>query len=284
MTGTEQLRTYQDAVAVVTGGASGIGLAIGKALSSRGAHVLLADRQADLARKHAKQIGGSAADLDVRDPAAVTELIQQTHGKMGRLDYLFNNAGIGVVGEVRNYDQSAWNDTLDVNLRGVTHAIQATYPLMIQQGFGHIVNTASMAGLMPMPFCASYCASKHAVIGLSLSLRIEAARLGVQISALCPGLIHTPILDGGGRFGRLLEPVAEQQLRRLVSRLGPMDPDLFARRVLRAVAKNQAIIVVPGWWRLLWWIQRRSPSLSCWLVAKQFARFKEQFESAAGAE
>ncbi len=140
-------------IAFVTGGASGIGAALTTKLVDGGAEVWIADRQIGPAQELAQRLnsGGAKAhaiELDVRDypsfERAVAEAVQQS----GRIDYLFNNAGIGVAGEVDSYTLDDWNDVFDVNLRGVVHGIQAVYPIMIRQHSGHIVNTASMAGLV----------------------------------------------------------------------------------------------------------------------------------------
>ena len=229
----EKIRTYEGAVAIVTGAASGIGRTISEALAKRGAKVTLADRQVELAEEVAEGIrsaGGVAtvAELDVRDFAACEQLVRQTVEAEGRLDYMFNNAGIGIGGEVRLYSIGDWYQVLDVNLRGVVHGVQAAYPVMVDQGFGHIVNTASMAGLMAGPMLVSYCTTKHAVVGLSKSLRIEAAALGVRVSVLCPGVIRTSILEEGGKFGKQLEPIADNVLRKSLEKLRPMAADRTA--------------------------------------------------------
>jgi short-subunit dehydrogenase len=156
---------------------------------------------------------------------------------------------------------------LDVNLRGVIHGVQAAYPIMLRQGFGHIVNTASMAGLLPTPLVVGYGATKHAVVGLSTSLRVEAAPAGVRVSVLCPGVIRTPALIDGGKFGKLLQPVPQETQRDLWEAQRPMDPNRFAEKALRAVARNRAIIIIPWWWRIVWWVNRLSPSLGLWLAA-----------------
>jgi len=274
-----KLRTYRGGVAIITGGASGIGRALSEALGSLGAHVTLADRQIDLAEQVAARIretGGSALamEIDVTDFAAVDRLVQNTLRSHGRLDYLFNNAGIGVGGEVRFYEIDDWYRVLDVNLRGVVNGIQAAYPVMLQQGYGHLVNTASMAGLMPAPTTVGYAATKHAVVGLSTSLRIEAADAGVRVSVLCPGVIDTPILEDAGKYGKLLVPIAREVQRAYWQRLWPMPADRFAKKVLRAVAKNKAIIVVPSWWKVFWWINRLSPSLGLYVGSKLHERSK----------
>src|SRR5262249_22397684 len=209
----------------------------------------------------------TAEQLDVTDFAATNRLVQDTFRCQGRLDYIFNNAGIGIVGEVRLYELEDWNRVLDANLRGVIHGVQAAYPIMLRQGFGHIVNTASMAGLLPTPLVVGYGATKHAVVGLSTSLRVEAGPAGVRVSVLCPGVIRTPALIDGGKFGKLLQPVPQETQRDLWERQRPMDPNRFAEEALRAVARNRAIIIIPRWWRIAWWVNRLSPSLVLWLAA-----------------
>src|SRR6201987_25822 len=193
-------------IAFVTGGAAGIGAALAPKLADEAAEVWIADRQVGPAQELAQRLNSGVAkahaiELDVRSypsfERAVAEAVQQS----GRIDYLFNNAGSGVGGEVDSYTLDAWTDVFDVNLRGVVHGIQAVYPIMIRQHSGHIVNTASMAGLITTVSQASYTPPKHAVVALSKTLRREPARHGVQVSVLCPGVIRTPILTGG-RYGR----------------------------------------------------------------------------------
>lgn len=275
MAETLGLRTFAGAVAVITGGASGIGRAFGEALAQRGAVVVLADRQLELAEQAAAAIrtaGGQAAavELDVTDFAAFQQVVRETVTVHGRLDYLFNNAGIGIGGEVRYYTIEDWNAVLDVNLHGVVHGVQAAYPIMLEQGFGHIINTASMAGLTPAPGIVSYCATKHAVVGLSLALRIEAADGGVRVSALCPGVIRTPILEGG-KYGKQLQPIPPEKQRAAWERLRPMLPERLAAKALKQIARNKPIIVVPAWWKLIWWVHRLSPTMGLWLARKMLA-------------
>jgi len=197
---------FEGKVASVTGAASGIGRALSEELARRGAAVVLADLQAeeaDAAAAALRAAGGSAtaAGLDVADFESVRRLIERVAAEHGHLDFIFNNAGIGVGGEIRDHTIAAWNRIIDVNIRGVVHGVQAAYPIMVRQGSGHIVNTASMAGLSTAPLTTSYSATKHAVVGLSKGLRAEAADLGVKVSVLCPGVIRTPALSGG-RYGR----------------------------------------------------------------------------------
>jgi NAD(P)-dependent dehydrogenase (short-subunit alcohol dehydrogenase family) len=256
--GTRTIRAFRDAVAIVTGGASGIGAALGRELAQQGARVILADRQLEMASVVAASIneaGGKAeaVELDVRDAIAFDAIVALSIQRHGRIDYVFNNAGIAIGGEIREYRLDDWRDVVDVNLMGVVHGVQASYGRMIAQGFGHIVNTASVAGLLPSPFMGSYTTTKHAVVGLSRALRAEGARYGVRVSALCPGVVRTPILTAG-RFGRMAQAMDLGMTLKMWEQLGPIEPEELARRALRAVAKNRGIIIVPGWWRLICWL------------------------------
>ncbi|WP_099023053.1 SDR family NAD(P)-dependent oxidoreductase [Mycolicibacterium palauense] len=252
-------------VAFVTGGASGIGASLVTKLVERGAEVWIADRQLGPAQELAQRLANPGAavhavELDVRSYPDFERAVATAIEQSGRIDYLFNNAGIGIGGEIDSFTVDDWNDIIDVNLRGVVHGIQAVYPTMISRRSGHIVNTASMAGLVTMTAQAGYSATKHAVVALSKTLRLEAERYGIRVSVLCPGVVRTPILTGG-RYGRNTS-VSDEDLLKLGEALRPMDPDDFAERSLRAVLRNEAIIVVPRWWKALWYLERLSPALS----------------------
>ncbi|HZC53694.1 MAG TPA: SDR family oxidoreductase [Mycobacterium sp.] len=267
-------------LAFVTGGASGIGAALTARLVDGGAEVWIADRQIGPARELAQRLSGGGAqvhaiELDVRDYSSFERAVADAVQHSGRIDYLFNNAGIGVAGEVDSYTLDDWNDVFDVNLRGVVHGIQAVYPIMIRQRSGHIVNTASMAGLVASPGSVSYTATKHAVVGISKALRVEAERHGVRVSVLCPGVIRTPILTGG-KYGRVdMAGVSDEDILKSWERLRPMAPEKFAERALRAVLRGKAIIVVPAWWKAFWYLERLSPALSMRLAKVALERIRE---------
>ena len=224
----------------MTGGASGIGRALGAQLTAAGARVVLADVEP----------GDGVVPLDVRDLDAFRALVDD----IGPVDLLFGNAGISVGGATHEMTDQQWEDVIDVNLRGVLNGVRAVYPSMVERGRGHIVNTASGAGLVAPPFVAAYAMTKHAVVGLSTSLRAEAALHGVKVSVLCPGAVETPILDR-----RTSEVTAREYLG--VVRQKPIDVDRFARLALRAVARDKGIIVVPAQARSLWYLNRLSPTL-----------------------
>jgi NAD(P)-dependent dehydrogenase (short-subunit alcohol dehydrogenase family) len=277
MASDKKIRTFAGATAIVTGAASGIGRALAEELAKCGCEVVLADLQVALAKEVAAEIrtlGGKAraVKLDVTNFPAMKKLIKETVKRTGRLDYIFNNAGIVIGGGVDLYGIADWHKVIDVNIRGVINGIQAAYQIMLAQGFGHMVNTASMAGLMPGPGNTVYTMTKHGVVGLSLSLRGEAALMGVRVSVICPGVIRTPILDGGGRYGKMLIDVPSEEMRQLFEKLRPMPPHVFAKKVIAAVAKNRAIIIFPRWWRVFWWINRLSPALGISLAQRSFER------------
>jgi NAD(P)-dependent dehydrogenase (short-subunit alcohol dehydrogenase family) len=271
-------------VAIVTGGASGIGAALTTTLAGNSAEVWIADRQIGEAQTLAQRLAGGGAkshaiELDVRDYASFERVVNEVVRQSGRIDYLFNNAGIGVGGEVASYTLDDWNDVFDVNLRGVVHGIQAVYPTMIRQHSGHIVNTASMAGLVTTGGQAAYTASKHAVVALSRTLRVEAETHGVRVSVICPGVIRTPILTGG-KYGRInLPDMSDADVLKSWDRMRPMAPDVFAERALRRVLRGEAVIVVPSWWKGWWFLERLSPALSLRFARLQLRQVREMTAS-----
>ncbi|MCG6927705.1 MAG: SDR family oxidoreductase [Acidobacteria bacterium] len=277
--GGEGLRVFGEAVAIVTGGASGIGAALGRELARRGSRVVLADRDEEGVRAEADRLAAGSARaeavaLDVRDAEAVEGVVARTFETHGRLDYLFNNAGIGVGGWAEELDlERDWRYTVEVNLMGPVHGVQAAYPRMVKQGFGHIVNTASMAAFMATALTAPYGTTKHAVVGLSRALRVEGALRGVRVSVLCPGVIRTPILQDGGKYGRApITDLSAETKAAMWERLRPMAPEVFAVKVLDAVARNKGIIIVPAWWHALRLLNVLFPSLSEALGRRELRR------------
>jgi NAD(P)-dependent dehydrogenase (short-subunit alcohol dehydrogenase family) len=213
----------------------------------------------------------SAAALDVRDPAAVAALVTDAAERYGRLDLLFNNAGIGMGGPVEELSLAHWNRAIDVNLRGVVHGVAAAYPVMLRQGSGHIVNTASLTGLLPNPGFAPYATTKWAVVGLSLALRGEAAGTGVRVSVVCPGGVDTPMLDKGMPSDLPRVPTMEAvDVRAVIAGLSGgrlHGAGALAADVLRGVDRDRAIIVAPRQARVMWRLMRLSPSLLVHLSA-----------------
>lgn len=244
--------------AIVTGGGSGIGAALCRALDLAGADVVCTDIDADAAERIVSTLSprARAAHLDVTDAAAVQAAVDEVVKRTGRLDLMFNNAGIVWGGDTELLTLDQWNAIIDINVRGVVHGVAAAYPLMLEQGYGHIVNTASMAGLTAAGQVTSYVATKHAVVGLSMALRSEAVPRGVGVLVVCPAAVETPILDKGavgGFVGRDYFLQAQGG--------NPYDADRLARDTLRAIERNKAILVKPTVAHAQWWMARLMPGL-----------------------
>jgi NAD(P)-dependent dehydrogenase (short-subunit alcohol dehydrogenase family) len=254
-------RDLEGKVAIVTGAAGGLGKALAQELAARGCHVSLADVQGDLLAQTAAELesGGARLDattVDVRDPAQVQSLVDRASRDFGRIDYLYNNAAINLCAELRDTTLQDWNDLIDVNFRGVVHGVHAAYPIMREQGFGHVVNVASAAGLIPAAAEGAYGATKHAVVGLSSVLRIEGAAYGVRASVVCPGLIDTPLLEST----KYVEFSPDAIVR--ISPEKAMDARKAARIVLRGVDRNRFFIVVSATAHTFWRIHRFAPAAS----------------------
>ena len=280
-------------IAIITGAASGIGQALASALVTRGDTVVMADIDGDGAERAAgglSRCGPGAATpaaVDVRDAGAVQALVDQVRGKYGRLDVMVNNAGIGVGGEARELLLAHWDRVIDVNLRGVVHGVQAAYPVMIEQRSGHIVNTASLAGLLPSPGLTPYAMTKHAVVGLSLSLRAEAAGYGVRVTAVCPGVVETPILDKGGPDD-LPKPALSSHAREFFRHVQPRfyAADRLANNIVRGIDRNAALVIAPSSARVAWYLWRFAPFAVNRMTARQLVWIRTTFpvESAGPAD
>ncbi|HEY7223702.1 MAG TPA: SDR family NAD(P)-dependent oxidoreductase [Micromonosporaceae bacterium] len=194
-----------DRVAVVTGGARGIGLAVGTALARLGARVVLGDIDPSVVQAAAglpaPAAGGPPGPhrglvLDVRDEQSCRELVESTVAKWGRVDVLVNCAGVAIVGNFTDLSADEQDLQIDVNLHGVVRMTRLVLPGMLARRSGHIVNIASAAGRIPAPGAAVYTATKHAVVGLTESLRWETRRQGVRVSAVLPTVVTTEMAAG----------------------------------------------------------------------------------------
>ncbi|HEV2034166.1 MAG TPA: SDR family NAD(P)-dependent oxidoreductase [Candidatus Dormibacteraeota bacterium] len=238
-------------VAVVTGAASGIGLAIAEKCVSEQMKVVLADVEEDALELAADRLAQRGTVLAVPTDVSVAESVDELRRQadaFGPVHLLCNNAGVAGAGPGAAWEKplSAWQWVLEVNLWGVIHGLRAFLPAMVERDQGHIVNTASIAGLISMPFGAPYAASKHAVVGISMSVYHELALRGshVHLSVLCPGWIRTRIVDSErnwpDRFGSVPErdtnqmtQMFEAMVKQLVDT--GMDPAMVAEQVLDAV-------------------------------------------------
>ncbi len=275
------LRTFQGSVAIVTGAGSGIGRALATQLAKAGSDVILADRQEDQVMRAAAEIAGGghaamAVTLDVRSSDAVQEVVARCVRDKGRLDFMFNNAGVGVGGNIEQHNLADWEQIIDVNIKGVVYGVHAALGPMEAQGFGHIVNTASISGLIPVPGLVAYCTTKHAIVGLSKSLRGEVARAGIRVTALCPGAVNTPLLSGG-HYGRF-HGVSPRVGKRILSPFRPLEPLQFAALALRAIKKNKPLVVVPWQYKLVWLMLRTMPT--SWEIALTRSHMEHQRRAA----
>jgi len=259
-------------VAVVSGGASGIGAAIARRLHAAGSTVVIADLDLDGANRLATELGDrvEVAGLDVTDADAVARFIGEVHARHGRLDTVVCSAGLAVGGPAEELAPELWRRPIEVNLVGTVNLVAAAYPLMVQQRRGRIVAIASLAGLAPAPLLAGYAASKWGVVGLGESLRREGRRHGVSVTTVCPGATDTPLLRTGGRGGVVsdrVDPVAY-----LEALGGPTLPvDKVADAAVRAMARG-AGVVTPGGAAVVWRLQRWAPGLVGRIADRQLAK------------
>jgi NAD(P)-dependent dehydrogenase (short-subunit alcohol dehydrogenase family) len=244
---TEQINLYGK-IAVITGAGSGIGRASALLIARHGARVHVADIHGEAAERVAGEIEAAAGsaqahELDVSDPQLVEALAERVFSADRGVDILHNNAGIGHAGNIEATTYEDWQRVIAVNLLGVAYGVQAFVPRMLAQGRrACVINTASMAGIVPTAKMAPYCASKFGVVGMSESLNAELSPRGIHVSAICPGIINTPIIATGvmrGDVAAIQGKASDFYARRGAS------PDEVAEAVLRTIAKHRLIVPVP---------------------------------------
>ena len=207
--------------ALVTGGSSGIGLAIARLLHEEGYGLTLASRRAEKVEAAAAELGAAAVAADVSDPHECALLVANHRDRYGRLDVLVNSAGIGIAGTVADLPGKHFDLQVGVNLRGLFNVTQAAIPLL-RESRGWIVNLASIAGTLPTPGLATYGATKAAVISLTRSLNEELDADGVRAVAICPGFVDTPMAEWSGiPADEMIQPEDCGELVRFLLRLSP---------------------------------------------------------------
>jgi NAD(P)-dependent dehydrogenase (short-subunit alcohol dehydrogenase family) len=267
--------------AVVTGAGSGIGRATALALAGRGADLAICDVDESGLKETADRISGLgrrvlALKVDVADAAAMQEFAERTYAEFGRADVVVNNAGIGVGGNFVDVPLDEWNTILDINVKGVVHGCAAFVPRMIEAGRGgHVVNIASMAGYFAAPGMSAYSATKFAVIGLSESLAAELDEHGIGVSAICPGIINTPIVRSSRMYGEIGSEAMRAQGEQAFARRN-YTPERVAQGILKAIQRNRVVAPVsPEAWAA-YWLKRLFPGLMRavmrWGMRRQAAR------------
>jgi short-subunit dehydrogenase len=251
------VNVYQGKNCIVTGASTGIGFGLSKKLLEQGAHVWLCSRtQANV--KAAQIELNKFKDrvhfdvLDVRYAEQVTNYINGI-AERGRIDYLFNNAGVGYKGRFTDATPQIWEDVMSCNLYGVVNGTTAVVPVMLRQGGGHIVNVSSVCGIVPLPYQAIYCASKYAVVGFSEALRYELADKNIRVTVVCPGPVDTMIFRRNIDYTIVSdvpsppesispEQAAEEILEGLKTDRGILPITDFARQMYENTYKNPASV------------------------------------------
>jgi len=247
----------KDRVAVITGGGSGIGAAMAAAFAARGARIVLADIDPAALERSAATLTASGAEVltvrtDVADLAQVRALAGAAVARFGAVHVVCNNAGVAVVGAQADATHADWEYIMRVNFWGVVHGVETFVPRLLAQGQGgHVVNTASMAGLVGMEWLGIYCASKFAVVGLTEGLARELAPRGIGVSVLCPMVVQTDINLNSIRNRPV--PLRNPDHPEVPAELAPevqatmvgtvIGVDEVARRVVRAIDRGDLYIL-----------------------------------------
>ena len=224
------MKDFTDKVAVVTGAASGIGLAATERFLAEGMKVVLADIEKEALDRQVERLASAGGEVlgvncDVRDPESVKELAEQTLGAFGGVHVVFNNAGVGPAGPMLDTTPADWRWIVDVNLLGVAYGVITFGPILRDAGEGHIINIASEAGLVSNQSLGMYAATKHAVVGLTESLYRELEGTPVHVHCLCPNLVDTKIFESERNRDEDVAPTAAQAatiapLREAIRELG----------------------------------------------------------------
>ena len=261
------IKRFQDETAVVTGAASGIGRATAIALAQQGANLVLADIQKDRLDVVAEQIRLLGRPcwprvVDVSVPGDIENLARFVESEAGGATILFNNAGVAMAGEVVDTSLDDFRWIMGINFWGPLVGIKAFLPAMIQRKHGHIVSTASFMGLCPTPGTAAYSATKAAVIALSEALRQEVRQHNIGVTAICPGVINTSIVESS-RYHEASGGASKESTVAFYRDRG-WPPDRVAQAVIKAIRQNKGIVPVgPEAWAP-WYIKRFSQSLYEW--------------------
>ncbi len=272
------MKNLKGNIVIVTGAGSGLGRTIAKYFAARDASVVVSDINISSANETLRQIekeggNGIALCVDVGDPGAVEKMIGGTMDKYGRIDYLFNNAGAAIGGEFRDMTMEHWHKMMDVNFWGTVYASAGVYPIMIEQGSGHIINVSSFAGLMPGGLMSGYSTSKYAAVGFSLNLRSEARQYGIKVSALCPGYLETPMHESAMIVTEYYRKHDDEYLQKEHSYPEPED---CINHMMRKVFRNKCIIVSPRKQIPFWWVNRLFPSFMPWIWTRVIQKIKKR--------
>jgi 3-hydroxybutyrate dehydrogenase len=219
-------------VAIVTGGAGGIGRAIGAALHRAGHQIVVADRQAVAAQTVATALDGLAVTIDLAQPASCRELVAQTVSHFGRIDILINNAGYQHIAPIEEFPEDVWNDMLAVMLTAPFLLTKAVWPHMKAQHWGRIINLGSIHSVRASPFKVGYISAKHGLLGLTRTAAREGGDFGITVNAILPSYVRTPLVEG---------QIADQARTRNLSRDEVVEKVFLAQAAIKRLIEPDEI-------------------------------------------
>ena len=268
---------------LVTGAGSGIGRETALAFARRGADIVICDIQESAASRTAEDVralGRNATTevVDVADTERMRAFAETVHSKIEAVDILVNNAGVGLGGGFLDTTLEDWQWIIGINLRGVVHGCHFFVPRMVaRKRGGHVVNVASAAAYLASEALCAYSTTKFAVLGLSEALRDELQPHGIGVTAICPGIINTPITGSARLRGKAALPGAREQMVAFYQRRN-YGPERVAQAIVKAVARNAAVAPVsPEAW-VLYLLKRLSPGFTAWLNRRMAQRFDAQLQ------
>jgi len=268
---------------LVTGAGSGIGRETALAFARRGADIVIGDIQESAASRTAEDVralGRNATTevVDVADTERMRAFAETVHSKIEAVDILVNNAGVGLGGGFLDTTLEDWQWIIGINLRGVVHGCHFFVPRMVaRKRGGHVVNVASAAAYLASEALCAYSTTKFAVLGLSEALRDELQPHGIGVTAICPGIINTPITGSARLRGKAALPGAREQMVAFYQRRN-YGPERVAQAIVKAVARNAAVAPVsPEAW-VLYLLKRLSPGFTAWLNRRMAQRFDAQLQ------
>jgi short-subunit dehydrogenase len=253
----KDMSQFENKTVIVTGGAAGIGRAVVEALAARGAHVYAADiNEAGLKAVADSNSTVTPVQLNVSQQQEFQQVIDRVLADYGHLDIMINNAGIGLAGDFNSTSMADLEKLTNINYWSVIYGTKLAYAQMVKQGHGHIVNVSSSGGAMPVPNQSMYSGIKHAVLGLSHSLREEAKHYGVKVSAVLPGMVQSDMWDSAVN-------VKDYSLKESMENTGlkPISANDAAEAILEGISGNKRSIIFPRTNRVVLCLYRLMPNL-----------------------
>lgn len=254
------MKKLKGKMVMITGAASGIGRACAKEFAREGSNLLLTDingQSLEEAAEECRAIGAKVTTLvaDISKQTEIDRLAREALEKVGNIDLLYNNAGVMYLGPAKNMSMEDWNWIVDINMWGPVRLTHALLPHFLQRKSGHIVTTASMAGIVGIPGLAAYSLTKFAMVGFSEALRAELAGEGINVSVVCPHVVESGITE----TGHYASSAAEKTAKKGMASGMPYPTHKAAKDILAGIKKNQGIIPIARGAKSMWALKRLSP-------------------------